>query len=57
MIGATMPPLELLPFAATIAGIALAAFGLAIVARDGVLVVIAVLFTVGSATLITTSAL
>ena len=34
-----------------------AAFGLAIVARDGVLVVIALLFTMASVVLITTSAL
>ncbi len=45
LIALTMPPLELLPFAATLAGAALAVFGLALVGRDGVLVVVATSFT------------
>jgi hypothetical protein len=43
VVAATMPPLELVPFAATSAGAVLAMFGLALTANDGLLVVIAVL--------------
>jgi hypothetical protein len=39
-VAATMPPLELVPFAATSAGTVLAMFGLALMARDGALVVV-----------------
>jgi hypothetical protein len=47
VVAATMPPLELVPFAATSAGAVLAMFGLALTANDGLLVVIAlVLFAV-----------
>ncbi len=45
LIAATMPPLEVVPFAATAAGAALTAFGLALVAHDGLMVVGALLFT------------
>src|SRR5690606_24790035 len=38
----TMPPLEVLPFAATGAGAVIAAFGLAITVHDGVLMLAAV---------------
>jgi hypothetical protein len=44
-IAATMPPLEIVPFAATTAGAALAAFGLSVVAQDGLLGLIAILLT------------
>jgi hypothetical protein len=41
MIGLTMPPLELVPFLATTAGVALSMFGLSLIARDGVLMIAA----------------
>ncbi len=53
LVALTMPPLELLPFAATTAGAALAIFGLALVAHDGLLVIIAVSFYPTSLVLIT----
>lgn len=45
MIAVTMPPLELLPFAATLAGAALATFGLSLIAHDGVVGLMALAFT------------
>lgn len=45
LVALTMPPLELVPFAATIAGAALLAFGLSIVTHDGVLSIVAILLT------------
>jgi hypothetical protein len=47
VIALTMPPLEPLPFLATTAGAALTAFALALVARDGVLALLAFGFTGG----------
>lgn len=44
LIALTMPPLELVPFANSLAGAALSAFGLALVTDDGVLALIAVAF-------------
>jgi hypothetical protein len=44
IIAATMPPLEILPFVASAAGAALTAFGLALIARDGVMAVVAFVF-------------
>jgi hypothetical protein len=41
-----MPVMEVVPFSANAAGIALAAFGLALIAHDGVLALIAFVFTV-----------
>lgn len=35
-IALAMPPMELVPFTATVAGLALTAFGLALIAEDGV---------------------
>ena len=43
-VAVTMPPLELLPFAATAAGVAITAFGLALIGRDGLLGIIALIF-------------
>lgn len=40
-IGAVMPVMELVPFSAHAAGLALTAFGLALIARDGLLALIA----------------
>lgn len=45
VIGITMPPLEILPFLASIAGIALAFLGLALISHDGVLALIAIAVT------------
>ncbi|WP_224417336.1 MULTISPECIES: exopolysaccharide biosynthesis protein [Modicisalibacter] len=44
-IAAAMPVMEFIPFSATGAGIALVAFGLALVARDGVLALLALACT------------
>ncbi len=52
LIAATMPPLELVPFASTTAGAAIVAFGLALIANDGALALIALIFTVGTMMLI-----
>jgi hypothetical protein len=44
-IAATMPAMEVIPFAANVAGAALTAFGLALIARDGAMVLLAFAFT------------
>lgn len=44
LIAATMPPLELIPFGNSTAGAALSFLGLGMMARDGVLVIVALLF-------------
>jgi hypothetical protein len=41
VIATVMPATEVVPFSASIAGLALVAFGLAMVARDGVIAVFA----------------
>lgn len=46
MIALAMPPMELVPFTATGAGAALSAFGLALIAHDGVLAILAMAFSV-----------
>lgn len=45
-IALAMPALELIPFCANAAGIALTAFGLSLIARDGVMALLAILTTV-----------
>ncbi|HEX2140312.1 MAG TPA: exopolysaccharide biosynthesis protein [Woeseiaceae bacterium] len=52
IIAATMPPLEIVPFAATTAGLALTAFGLAVIAHDGLVALVALAITVGVAGLV-----
>jgi hypothetical protein len=47
-VAATMPAMELVPFSATIAGAALAMLGLALVADDGVLAIVAFALTVAT---------
>ena len=47
-----MPFMEVVPFSANLAGAALAAFGLALVARDGLLALIAFLITAATAGLL-----
>lgn len=44
-ISLAMPVMEFVPFSANLAGIALTAFGLALIARDGLLALIALVFT------------
>lgn len=51
LIALTMPPLEIVPFAASTAGAALSGFGLALIARDGLMAIGALLFTALAATL------
>lgn len=43
LISLALPLMELLPFSATLAGLALAAFGLALIAHDGLLAILAIL--------------
>jgi len=45
MIASVMPIMELVPFSANAAGAALTVFGLALIARDGLLLVVALLLT------------
>ena len=51
LIALAMPPLELVPFAATTAGAALTAFGLSLISQDGVMTVVALIFTAGASIL------
>lgn len=48
LIGAAMPAMEVVPFSANGAGGALTAFGLALIARDGLVALIALLLTLGT---------
>ncbi len=48
LIGAVMPFMEVVPFSANGAGAALVAFGLAVVARDGLIALIAFTVTLGT---------
>lgn len=57
VIAVAMPPLELIPFSTTVAGAAIAAFGLALIARDGLLGLIALGLTGGVAGLVGVSLL
>ncbi|MDW7772082.1 MAG: exopolysaccharide biosynthesis protein [Desulfobulbaceae bacterium] len=47
VIAACMPIMEIVPFSANIAGVALAAFGFALISRDGLLALFAFLVTAG----------
>lgn len=49
IVAITMPPLEFVPFTSTLAGIVIAAFGLALTARDGLLMAIAFTLLAGIA--------
>lgn len=49
LIGASMIPLDLVPFANTTAGLALSALGLALVARDGIVLLLGLAFCAGVA--------
>lgn len=52
-IAAAMPAMEFVPFSANAAGVALTAFGLALVTKDGVLALIALAVTVGGLVFVT----
>ena len=54
LVAAAMPLMEVVPFSANGGGLALTAFGLAIVARDGLLALLAILATGGTAWFILT---
>jgi len=45
LVAAMMPPMELVPFSANLAGLALVSFGFALIARDGLLALLAFGFT------------
>ena len=47
LVAATMPPLEILPFVATTTGAILSALGLALIARDGLIALIALVLCIG----------
>ncbi|WP_347329950.1 exopolysaccharide biosynthesis protein [Marinimicrobium locisalis] len=51
-IALMMPPMEFIPFSANLAGAVLTCFGLALIARDGVLALIAFTLTGASATVV-----
>ncbi|SDK87668.1 Uncharacterized conserved protein [Modicisalibacter muralis] len=48
VIAAAMPPMEVVPFSATGAGAALSAFGLSLIAQDGLLALLAFALTAGT---------
>ena len=54
LVAAEMPLMEIVPFSANGGGLALTAFGLAIIARDGLLALLAILATGGTAWFILT---
>lgn len=47
IVGLSTPPMELTPFAITIAGLVFSMLGLAIIAHDGLLAIMAITFVVG----------
>lgn len=57
LVAAAMPPMELVPFTATLAGLALTGLGLALVARDGLVALVAFAFTAAGLTAVATSLL
>lgn len=48
LIALGMPPMEFVPFTGTVAGSALAAFGIALIANDGLVAMLAIAFTVAA---------
>jgi hypothetical protein len=52
VIAAGTPLMEVVPFSANIAGIAITAYGLALIAADGVLAILALAFSVGTFVLV-----
>jgi hypothetical protein len=54
-IGVAMPSLELVPFSAHIAGLALTGFGLSLIARDGLVGIVALSITGGAVAFVVTT--
>lgn len=54
LIALALPPMELIPFSANLAGAALTGFGLALIARDGLVAALAFAFTGGVAAVVIT---
>jgi hypothetical protein len=52
LISLAMPVMEVIPFSASGAGAALTAFGLALITRDGLMALLALIFTVATGGLI-----
>ena len=52
LVALTIPPLEIVPFAGSFSWAAIAAFGLALMAHDGVLAMIALAFSGGAGYLV-----
>lgn len=52
LIGLALPPMELIPFSATVAGAALTGFGLSLIARDGLVALFSFAFTAAVAALV-----
>lgn len=57
VIALCLPPMELIPFSANLAGLALTLFGLSIMARDGLLAIFAFALTVAAPAVVLTSLL
>lgn len=55
VIAAAMPVMEFVPFSATAAGLALCAFGLAIIAEDGLIALLAMIFTAATVAAVATN--
>lgn len=49
LLALTIPPLELVPFASSVPMLSIAAFGMALLVRDGLLMIVACLLAVGTA--------
>lgn len=47
-IAAVMPAMEVIPFSANVAGVALTAFGLSLITKDGLIALIAFIFSAGT---------
>jgi hypothetical protein len=57
LVALSIPPLEVVPFADTVPWAAIAAFGLALIAHDGILALIALGFSIGAAYVVFTTLL
>lgn len=55
LVAFTVPPMEVVPFAGTVSWVAIAAFGLALIAHDGLVMLIASAFAAGAGYLVVTT--
>lgn len=55
LVALTVPPMEVVPFAGTVSWVAIAAFGLALIAHDGLVMLIASAFAAGAGYLVVTT--